>query len=82
MILYLDNQKSIGPNAAPGRLAGKGLNENLAREIMELHTLGVGSGLHPGRRHRVRPRNHRLERRRARKRDGLARRLRLQAELA
>ncbi len=44
MILYLDNQKSIGPNAAPGRLAGKGLNENLAREIMELHTLGVGSG--------------------------------------
>jgi uncharacterized protein (DUF1800 family) len=44
MILYLDNQRSIGPNAAPGRLAGRGLNENLAREIMELHTLGVGSG--------------------------------------
>ncbi len=44
MILFLDNQNSIGPNAAPGKFAGKGLNENLAREIMELHTLGVGSG--------------------------------------
>jgi uncharacterized protein (DUF1800 family) len=44
MILYLDNQNSIGPNAAPGKFAGKGLNENLAREILELHTLGVGSG--------------------------------------
>jgi uncharacterized protein (DUF1800 family) len=44
MILFLDNQNSIGPNAGPGKFAGKGLNENLAREIMELHTLGVGSG--------------------------------------
>jgi uncharacterized protein (DUF1800 family) len=44
MILFLDNQNSIGPNAAPGKFAGRGLNENLAREIMELHTLGVGSG--------------------------------------
>ena len=44
MILYLDNQNSVGPNAAPGIFAGKGLNENLAREILELHTLGVGSG--------------------------------------
>ena len=44
MILYLDNQSSIGPNAAPGKFAGRGLNENLAREILELHTLGVGSG--------------------------------------
>jgi uncharacterized protein (DUF1800 family) len=44
MILFLDNQNSIGPNAAPGRYAGKGLNENLAREIMELHTLGAGAG--------------------------------------
>ncbi|MDE2466193.1 MAG: DUF1800 family protein [Alphaproteobacteria bacterium] len=42
MIFYLDNQRSIGPNAAAGRLSGKGLNENLAREILELHTLGVG----------------------------------------
>ena len=44
MILYLDNQNSIGPDAAPGKFAGRGLNENLAREILELHTLGVGSG--------------------------------------
>ncbi len=44
IILYLDNQNSIGPDAAPGKFAGRGLNENLAREILELHTLGVGSG--------------------------------------
>ncbi|MBV8104266.1 MAG: DUF1800 family protein [Hyphomicrobiales bacterium] len=44
MILFLDNQNSIGPNAGPGKFAGRGLNENLAREILELHTLGVGSG--------------------------------------
>ena len=44
MILYLDNQNSIGPDAAPGKFAGRGLNEDLAREILELHTLGVGSG--------------------------------------
>jgi uncharacterized protein (DUF1800 family) len=44
MILFLDNQNSVGPDAAPGKFAGRGLNENLAREILELHTLGVGSG--------------------------------------
>ena len=44
MILYLDNQNSIGPDAGPGKFAGRGLNENLAREVLELHTLGVGSG--------------------------------------
>jgi uncharacterized protein (DUF1800 family) len=44
MILFLDNQNSIGPNASAGRFAGRGLNENLAREILELHTLGVGAG--------------------------------------
>jgi len=44
MILYLDNQNSIGPSAAPGKFAGKGLNENLARESLELHTLGAGAG--------------------------------------
>ena len=30
-----------GPNSIAGRNRGKGLNENLAREILELHTLGV-----------------------------------------
>ncbi len=51
MLLYLDNQASIGPNSHAGRFAherGKGgkvdINENLAREILELHTLGVDGG--------------------------------------
>jgi uncharacterized protein (DUF1800 family) len=55
MLLYLDNQASIGDDSraainAARRSAGKpkadkrGLNENLAREIMELHTLGVNAG--------------------------------------
>jgi uncharacterized protein (DUF1800 family) len=51
MILYLDNQRSIGPNSAMAARAGRrrpgqqvGLNENLAREILELHTLGVDGG--------------------------------------
>ena len=44
MLLYLDNAQSIGPNSRAGQFAGKGLNENHAREIMELHTLGVDGG--------------------------------------
>ena len=51
MILYLDNQRSIGPGSTLGRRASRrrsdrqiGLNENLAREILELHTLGVDGG--------------------------------------
>ena len=44
MIFYLDNQQSIGPDSRAGRNRKRGLNENLAREILELHTLGVGSG--------------------------------------
>ncbi len=44
MLHYLDNQLSMGPNSRGGQNQKKGLNENLAREIMELHTLGVGSG--------------------------------------
>ena len=44
MLIYLDNYQSIGPNSAGARAGGKGLNENLAREILELHTMGVGSG--------------------------------------
>jgi uncharacterized protein (DUF1800 family) len=43
MLLYLDNTKSIGPNSRLGRRGDRGLNENLAREILELHTLGVRS---------------------------------------
>jgi uncharacterized protein (DUF1800 family) len=44
MLLYLDNAQSIGPNSVAGINQTKGLNENLAREILELHTLGVGGG--------------------------------------
>ncbi len=41
MLLYLDNAQSIGPNSVSGINNNRGLNENLAREILELHTLGV-----------------------------------------
>jgi uncharacterized protein (DUF1800 family) len=44
MLLYLDNARSIGPHSFAGERRGKGINENLAREIMELHTVGVRSG--------------------------------------
>lgn len=44
MLFYLDNVRSIGPDSVAGRRSGKGLNENLAREILELHTLGVRTG--------------------------------------
>ena len=49
MLEYLDQEKSIGPDSiAASRAADKGkkigLNENLAREILELHTLGVDGG--------------------------------------
>ena len=44
MLLYLDNVRSLGPNSVAGLRQGKGLNENLAREILELHTLGVRTG--------------------------------------
>lgn len=52
MIVYLDNQRSIGPGSTLGSRANRrrrqgraiGLNENLAREILELHTLGVDGG--------------------------------------
>jgi len=42
MLVYLDQILSIGPSSKIGLQAGRGLNENLAREILELHTLGVG----------------------------------------
>jgi uncharacterized protein (DUF1800 family) len=52
MILYLDNQQSTGPHSPfaqrlarrPNAQRKAGINENLAREIMELHTLGVNGG--------------------------------------
>ncbi|HEU4623357.1 MAG TPA: DUF1800 domain-containing protein [Steroidobacteraceae bacterium] len=51
MLLYLDNHLSIGPHSRAARLLARrrngrqaGINENLAREILELHTLGVNGG--------------------------------------
>lgn len=50
MLIYLDNAQSIGPNS-PGATAAerrqgreRGLNENFARELLELHTVGVDGG--------------------------------------
>jgi uncharacterized protein (DUF1800 family) len=44
MLFYLDNVESMGADSIAGINRNKGLNENLAREILELHTLGVRSG--------------------------------------
>ncbi|WP_165214687.1 DUF1800 domain-containing protein [Affinirhizobium pseudoryzae] len=44
MLVFLDNRQSIGPNSAANKNGKRGLNENLAREILELHTLGVDGG--------------------------------------
>ena len=44
MLFYLDNPGSMGANSVAGINRTRGLNENLARETLELHTLGVRSG--------------------------------------
>ena len=58
MLLYLDNSSSMGPDSTAAekakitaarrpdakKVAPEGLNENYARELMELHTLGVNGG--------------------------------------
>ncbi len=44
MLVYLDNVQSVAPDSPMGRRRGRGLNENYARELMELHTLGVDGG--------------------------------------
>jgi uncharacterized protein (DUF1800 family) len=51
MLLYLDNQMSMGPDSRAARNIARrkpdrkiGINENLARETMELHTVGVDGG--------------------------------------
>ncbi len=41
MLIYLNQVQSVGPNSRAGQRRDRGLNENLAREIFELHTLGV-----------------------------------------
>ncbi len=49
MLVYLDNARSVGPGSRAARQAARrgrerGLNENYARELLELHTLGVDGG--------------------------------------
>ncbi|MCW3476805.1 DUF1800 domain-containing protein [Limobrevibacterium gyesilva] len=44
MLLYLDNAQSTGPNSPLGLKQRRGLNENLARECLELHTLSPAAG--------------------------------------
>jgi len=41
MLVYLDQDRSIGPNSPAGTGRERGLNENLARELLELHSVGV-----------------------------------------
>jgi uncharacterized protein (DUF1800 family) len=48
MLMYLDQAKSAGPNSPAGLYKKMGLNENLAREIMELHTVGADAGYSQG----------------------------------
>ena len=44
MLVYLDNQLNTAPKSPGAKRNSKGLNENYARELMELHTLGVNGG--------------------------------------
>jgi len=44
MLLYLNQAASIGPDSPAGRQTGRGLNENLGREVLELHTLSPAAG--------------------------------------
>lgn len=44
MLYYLDQVASIGPNSSAGRRMGRGLNENLARECLELHSVSPAAG--------------------------------------
>ncbi len=44
MLIYLDNEYNTDPNSPLAKNRYKGLNENYARELMELHTMGVNGG--------------------------------------
>ena len=44
MLMYLDNSASVGPNSRAGLRNRRGLNENLARECLELHTVTPAAG--------------------------------------
>lgn len=44
MLIFLGQANSVGPNSNAGQRQNRGLNENLAREVLELHTMGVSAG--------------------------------------
>ncbi len=44
MLNYLDQEASAGPDSQAGRAQHRGLNENLARECLELHTISPSAG--------------------------------------
>ncbi len=44
MLIYLDQNRSAGPESVAAEDGKRGLNENLGRELLELHTMGAGSG--------------------------------------
>jgi uncharacterized protein (DUF1800 family) len=44
MLIYLNNAQSVGPDSPAGQRGHRGLNENLARECMELHTVSPAAG--------------------------------------
>jgi len=44
MLIYLNQNASVGPDSKIGKRRNKGLNENLAREVLELHSLGAEGG--------------------------------------
>lgn len=44
MLVYLNQNASVGPDSKIGKRRHKGLNENLAREVLELHSLGAEGG--------------------------------------
>lgn len=48
MLIYLDNAASVGPNSPIGLRQRRGLNENLAREVLELHSLSPAGGYTQG----------------------------------
>ena len=48
MLVYLDQAGSVGPRSRAGMRRDRGLNENYARELLELHTLGVDGGYDQG----------------------------------
>ena len=44
MLTYLEQSRSLGPNSRAGQQSGRGLNENLGRELLELHLVGAQGG--------------------------------------